>query len=176
MRLALGVTMLVAVFVPAAPVVAGELASQYLPHMSWPTGGRITQPWGCTGFWAEPRRGSCRHFHLGIDIANSRGTAIRAAADGIIDYVGLDPWMRGAKRSWVVLIRHGNDVRTFYAHLQKRKVDGIKVGHHVDKGQLIGRMGTTGMTTGPHLHFGVIVGHTWVNPNNFLPDTRPSRR
>lgn len=175
-RLAVVVLAIAGLLISVAPVVAGERASQTTLQMAWPTAGRVSQPWGCTGFYAEPRRGSCRHFHIGIDIANASGTPIRAAADGVIDYVGLDPWLHGKGRSWVVLISHGHGVKTFYAHLQRRDVDGIRVGRRVLKDQLIGYMGTTGISTGPHLHFGVIDDGVWVNPGRFCPATPPDRR
>ena len=174
-RLAVAVMVVVGLLGSAAPVVAHQRASLAVPHMSWPTVGRITQPWGCTGFYLEPRRGSCRHFHIGIDIAHARGTPIRAAADGIVSYVGRDPWIRGRYRSWVVIIRHGNGVRTFYAHLKKRRVAGAGEGRRVKKGQLIGYMGNTGLSTGVHLHFGVIDDHRWVNPGRYVPDASPAR-
>ena len=92
-----------------APVSAQPSASA-MPSMTWPTVGRETQPFGCTGFWAEPRRGTCAHFHGGIDIANKRGTPIRAAAAGTIQYVGREPWYHGPDRAWVVVINHGHGV------------------------------------------------------------------
>ena len=93
----------------------------------WPTSGKVTQPFGCTGFWAEPRRGSCAHFHGGIDIANDRGTPVRAVADGVVELVGWDPWIR-PDPDWMVIINHGNGLRTMYAHLRAKPVDGIERG------------------------------------------------
>lgn len=155
--------------------VAGQpsAAAQPWPHMTWPAVGRETQPFGCTGFWAEPRRGNCAHFHGGVDIANKRGTPIRAAADGTIQYVGREPWYHGTDKAWVVVIDHGRGVKTIYVHLQARDVDGVKKGRHVDKGQFIGYMGSTGRSTGPHLHFGVKVNGTFVDPAKFCPGSSP---
>jgi len=155
----------------AGPAVAVDAEKPFV----WPTTGRITQPYGCTGFWAEPRRGSCAHFHGGIDIADRRGTSIRAAADGVISHVGWDPWMSRRYASWMVIINHGGGLQTMYAHLQRKDIDGIRRGARVSQGDLIGRMGSTGMSTGPHLHYSVIKDGRWVNPRDFLSG-KPTRR
>jgi murein DD-endopeptidase MepM/ murein hydrolase activator NlpD len=154
---------LLAVLAPLAPV-----AARSAPYMEWPTVGKTTQPYGCTGFKMEPRRGDCAHFHAGIDIANAKGTAIRAAAAGTISYVGREPWYHGTDRAWVVIINHGNNVKTIYVHLIAKEMPGIKKGKHVDQGQLIGRMGATGRATGPHLHFGVWLYGKGVDPVKYM--------
>jgi murein DD-endopeptidase MepM/ murein hydrolase activator NlpD len=138
----------------------------------WPTSGNITQPFGCTGFWAEPPRGSCAHFHTGIDIANDRGTPIRAVADGTIELVGWDPWIHN-NPDWMVIIDHGNGIKTMYAHMRAKAVDGITKGAHVFQGQLIGLMDMTGHATGPHLHFAVYLNGEPVNPRNYLTGPIP---
>lgn len=140
----------------------------------WPTSGKITQPYGCTGFWAEPRKGSCDHFHMGMDIANDRGTPVRAVADGVIELVGWDPWIH-PDPDWMVIIDHGNGLRTMYAHLRAKPVDGIERGAHVLQGQLIGLMDMTGRATGPHLHFAVYLNGDTVNPRNYLDGPIPGR-
>lgn len=148
-----------------------SVTARSAPYMDWPTVGRETQPYGCTGFKMEPRRGSCAHFHAGIDIANKRGTAIRAVADGTIAYVGREPWYHGTDRAWVVIISHGNGVKTIYVHLKARPMAGVAKGKHIDQGQLIGLMGMTGRATGPHLHFGVWVNHVGVDPVKYMPSS-----
>jgi murein DD-endopeptidase MepM/ murein hydrolase activator NlpD len=153
----------------AAPTVAVDGAPA---NWIWPTSGKITQPFGCTGFWAEPRRGACAHFHSGIDIANERGTPIRAVADGVVELVGWDPWIH-PDPDWMVIIDHGNGLRTMYAHMRAKPVDGIKKGAHVFQGQLIGLMDMTGHATGPHLHFAVYLNGTAVNPRNYLAGPVP---
>jgi murein DD-endopeptidase MepM/ murein hydrolase activator NlpD len=149
---------------------AGAVA---VPHMSWPTVGVETQPFGCTGYRLEPPHGDCAHFHGGIDIANKRGTPIHAAAAGTISYVGREPWYHGTDRAWVVVIKHADGVKTIYVHLQVRDVPGVKAGKHVDRGQFIGYMGMTGRATGPHLHFGLKVNGVWVDPVKYLPSSSP---
>ncbi len=144
--------------------------------MEWPTVGIQTQPFGCTGFRLEPRRGACAHFHAGVDIANKRGTPVRAAADGKIGYVGREPWYHGSDRAWVVIINHGNHVKTIYVHLQARDIKGIRKGKHVEQGQLIGLMGASGRATGPHLHFGVWLYRKGVDPAKYMPTATAPRR
>lgn len=160
---------LVAVLPSASPTVAQDATAQ---QWIWPTSGKITQPYGCTGFYAEPRRGSCAHFHNGIDIANDRGTPIRAVADGTVKLVGWDPWIH-PDPDWMVIIDHGNGIQTMYAHMRAKPVAGITRGAYVYQGQLIGLMDMTGRATGPHLHFGVYVDGHDVNPRLYLPAGLP---
>jgi murein DD-endopeptidase MepM/ murein hydrolase activator NlpD len=157
----------------AVAPVGVQPSADALMSMVWPTVGRETQPFGCTGFWAEPSRGDCDHFHGGIDIANKRGTPIRAAAAGTIQYVGREPWYHGTDRAWVVVIDHGNRLKTIYVHLQARDVPGVRKGKHVYKGQFIGYMGSTGRSTGPHLHFGVKKFGVFVDPARYCPGSSP---
>ncbi len=97
-------------------------------------------------------------MHTGVDYAAPRGTPIFAAGDGVVKQAG---WKAGYGR-WVA-IRHANGYETGYAH-QSRIADGIKPGLTVKQGQVIGYVGTTGLSTGPHLHFEVKVNGRHVNP------------
>ena len=124
---------LVLALIACLPIAGTAVAVNADQTWIWPTSGKITQPFGCTGFWAEPRRGSCDHFHSGIDIANDRGTPVRAVADGVVELVGWDPWIH-PDPDWMVIIDHGNGVRTMYAHLRSKPVDGIERGAHVVPG------------------------------------------
>lgn len=117
-----------------------------------PVRGTITQRYGCTGYPTNPARGGCRHFHDGVDIAAARGARVRASADGYVAYVGRNPWDRG-KRSFVVIIGHAGGYHSVYAHLQPKRV--IRAGQRIDRGDVIGRIGMTGRTTGPHVHWEV---------------------
>lgn len=137
-------------------------------YMRWPTTGTITQPYGCTGLWFNQPLGSCRHFHTGIDIANAKWTPIRAAAAGQVRFVGREPW--GA---WMVIIGHGDGLRSGYAHMVPTGVPGIAKGRGVSKGQLIGYMGKSGLATGVHLHFEVKLNGNFVNPGRYLPAWSP---
>ena len=126
-----------------------------------PARGTISQPYGCTGYRANPRRGSCAHFHDGIDIAARRGTRVRAAADGFVAYVGRNPWDNG-ERAFVVIIGHAGGYETVYAHLQPQRK--VRAGQRVERGDVIGTIGTTGHTSGPHVHWEVSRGFRSQNP------------
>jgi len=126
-----------------------------------PVRGTISQAYGCTGYRLNPRRGSCRHFHDGLDIAARRGTKVRASADGYVAYVGYNPWDAG-KRAFIVIIGHARGYQTVYAHL--KPVRKVRAGQRVERGDLIGLVGMTGRSTGPHVHWEVKKGSVTVNP------------
>ncbi|SHJ78325.1 Murein DD-endopeptidase MepM and murein hydrolase activator NlpD, contain LysM domain [Anaerobranca californiensis DSM 14826] len=100
------------------------------------------------------------NFHTGVDIASSAGTPIYAAAGGRVVASGD----RGNYGN-LIIIDHGNGYTTYYAHLQSMSV---KVGDRVSQGQIIGRMGRTGLATGVHLHFEIRRNGTPLNPMNFF--------
>lgn len=115
-----------------------------------PTRGRLTSPFGMRG----GRR------HTGIDIANSTGTPITAADAGRVSFAGN----RGAYGR-LVIIDHENGYQTYYAHMNRISVSS---GERVHKDQQIGSVGSTGRSTGPHLHFEVRKNGTPVNPRNYV--------
>ncbi|OEH86498.1 hypothetical protein BHU72_12855 [Desulfuribacillus stibiiarsenatis] len=100
-------------------------------------------------------------FHTGIDIANRTGTPIYATADGKVIHAKYDG---GYGRS--ILIYHGDGISTRYAHLSRYAVDANA---EVKKGTLIGYMGSSGRSTGPHLHYEVIINGKPTDPTKFLP-------
>jgi len=115
--------------------------------MNWPTQGhRITQYY------------SWRHY--GVDIANKQGTPIYAADTGTVEYIG---WGKGYGNQ--IVINHGGGKKTRYAHLSKFYV---KKGQKVSKGETIAAMGSTGWSTGSHLHFEVIINGRKYNPLNYI--------
>jgi len=152
---------LVATLATTSPVAAAEGSKPFI----WPTRGKVTQPYGCTGYPVEPRYGRCSHFHGGMDIAYERGTPIRAAAAGIVTHVGWDIW---GTRAWMVIINHGGDIVSWYAHLRGKQIAGLREGARVRQGQLIGYMSDTGMATGVHLHWAVLKAGRYVNPRNYV--------
>ena len=152
----------------AAQSQGGGIPSQYSGKFAWPLVGTISQEFGCTGFPAEPPLGSCAHFHTGIDIVGPYGAAIRAAGDGIVEFVGYNPYDPPGNRAWIVIIAHASNLQTWYAHMQPRIPSGIYAGAHVSQGQVLGYEGCTGNCTGPHLHWAVLLNDTWVNPRLFL--------
>jgi len=125
-------------------------------------GAVITQPFGCTDLELEPFDPACstRHFHSGIDLASPLGTAVYSATAGKA-YVGYDP--NGAGNFVAVVM--DTHVRVLYCHLSEIRV---APGQEVAPGMLIGLVGATGLTTGPHVHLQVDVDGTPVDPATFL--------
>jgi murein DD-endopeptidase MepM/ murein hydrolase activator NlpD len=99
----------------------------------------------------------CWRPHTGIDLAAPYGTPIMATDSGQVIWTGWD-W---SGLGWAVKINHGHYIATIYGHLSRFIVT---VGQNVTKGQVIGYEGSTGASTGPHLHFMVMVNNIWVNP------------
>jgi murein DD-endopeptidase MepM/ murein hydrolase activator NlpD len=130
--------------VGSAPAEAPKGSGRF----AWPTRGYLTQR-----YWSA---------HLAYDIANRTGTPIYAVDGGYVALAGMSTWGYGNQ----VLIDHGNGFRTRYAHMETVLV---KAGDVVDKNQLIGTMGSTGRSTGPHLHFEVIKGEQRLDPQAYLP-------
>ena len=98
--------------------------------------------------------------HFGVDFGARRGTPLHAVNDGRIVYAG---WMRGYGK--VVKINHGSGFVSLYAHQSKILV---KMGQHVKRGQVIGKVGSTGRSTGPHLHFGLYLRGKPVDPLHYI--------
>ncbi len=124
--------------------------------MIWPVSGSITSSFG---YRSAPTAGASS-FHRGIDIAAGYGTSVGAAASGTVITTGFQSAMGN-----YVVISHGNGVNTWYEHLASF---AVSAGSTVSQGQTIGYVGMTGVTTGPHLHFGVTVGGSYVNPLAYL--------
>ena len=99
-----------------------------------------------------------RKLHTGVDLAARSGTPIYAAGDGVISYYR---WQSGYGNK--IEIQHVNGYETAYGHLS-RYVDGLGVGSKVRQGQLIGYVGSTGQSTGPHLHFEILINGNLVDP------------
>jgi murein DD-endopeptidase MepM/ murein hydrolase activator NlpD len=102
-----------------------------------------------------------RQVHRGIDWAAPRGTAIRAAGDGVVIVVG-----RRSGYGNYVRIDHGGTIETAYAHLG-RYASGMSSGRMVRQGDLIGKVGSSGRATGPHLHYEVLVAGRQIDPLAF---------
>ena len=122
----------------------------------WPIMGRINSPFG----WRQHPVTRRRDFHTGIDIKANRNDPIKAAGSGRVVYSG---WMGGYGK--VLVIEHNNGQSTLYAHCSTLLAGK---GASVSSGQLIAKIGTTGRSTGPHLHFEVRNGNSPVNPIKYL--------
>jgi murein DD-endopeptidase MepM/ murein hydrolase activator NlpD len=133
---------------------------------TWPSVGRISQTYGCTGYRLNPRRGSCAHFHDGLDIVAGYGSRVASAADGVVAYAGWNPWDEGG-RAWLMVVSHPNGYVTRYGHLLPGAI--ARVGQFVRQGEAIGRMGNTGHSTGTHLHFELLRDDSSLSPWTYLP-------
>lgn len=116
--------------------------------------GRFTSGFG---YRRHPLLG-IKKMHTGVDWAAPTGTPIVAAGNGVIEVAGR----QGGNGNYI-RIRHGNGYKTAYSHMS-RFADGIKKGHKVRQGQLIGYVGSTGLSTGPHLHYEVLINSRFTNP------------
>jgi murein DD-endopeptidase MepM/ murein hydrolase activator NlpD len=139
----------------------------------WPAQkGVITQGFGPTDFAPEPPGFGAAHFHAGVDVGNNAGTPIFAADDGVVaaaEASMLNGNMIGYGRH--VIIAHNQDMLTLYGHLDAYSV---KPGQVVHQGDLIGVMGSTGNSSGPHLHFELRINRTPVDPMTYLPPNGPN--
>lgn len=134
---------------------SNDLAGLWRPDI-WPVRGRITSSFGER---LDPFEGEGA-FHAGIDIGVSAGTRVHATAEGVVVYAG---WMDGYGRT--VIINHGHQMRTLYAHMSSL---AVSVGQHVDRDDVVGFVGMSGRTTGPHLHYEVRINNNPVNPHKYL--------
>jgi murein DD-endopeptidase MepM/ murein hydrolase activator NlpD len=121
-----------------------------------PVDGRISSPYG---YRNHPRTGD-RRFHGGVDLSVPAGTSVRATADGIVSFSG---WTLGSGNA--VVVEHGKDFTTVYCHNQKNMV---RVGQMVARGDLVALAGSTGASTGPHVHYEVWRGGKHVDPAPYL--------
>ena len=133
-----------------------------LPLTAIVQGAVMTQAFGCSSLLLEPFDPYCpsRHVHTGVDLAAPQGTSVRSAAAGKVS-IGFDP--KGAGLYVVVAV--DSHVRALYCHLSRVMVSP---GARVSVGEVIGRVGTTGLSTGAHLHFEVQVDGRAVDPVSWL--------
>lgn len=140
-----------AVFAPQTPVSSGPSTP-----MQWPVAGQITSAFGKR----KNPMGPGEDFHPGLDIAAAEGTPIAAAAAGRVVAAGPDGGYGN-----LIVVDDGNGVTTRYGHCSQIYA---RVGDAVAPGQTIGAVGSTGHSTGPHLHFEVRVNDRPVDPSQFL--------
>ena len=117
-------------------------------HFRWPVKGIVSQGWS-------------RH-HTGLDIAAEQGTPVASADTGVVAWAGWDTTGYG----WLVIVDHGNGYRTYYAHLESI---WVAKGERVIRGQPLGTVGSTGNSTGPHVHFEIRDYGRVVDPVTLLP-------
>lgn len=143
---------------PGATVSGRPVSSvSRMSSLRWPVQGRVTSAFG----WRTQPVTKKSELHQGIDIAAPSGRAVTSAAAGKVTFSG---WISGYGN--LVTVDHGSGIVTKYAHLSKRSV---ATGTSVSAGQTIGLVGSTGLSTGPHLHFEVRSDSDPVNPRSYLP-------
>jgi murein DD-endopeptidase MepM/ murein hydrolase activator NlpD len=136
----------------------------------WPLDGALTQGFGCTSYPFEPYEPSCpsKHFHSGLDIAADYGTPVHAADGGIVHNFTMGCSWGGGLCGYgrYVIIVHAGGFTTLYGHLSSWAAgDGVQV----DKDTVIGYEGSTGNSTGPHVHFEIDLAGMPVDPLAYLP-------
>lgn len=142
---------------PLISVSANNGYNETVPAI-WPRIGKINNEFG----WRRnPFGGRSYESHPGIDIDGEKGDPIISPANGIVLKAG---WQGGYGN--LIEIDHGNGLTTRYGHLSK--VD-VEIGQEITRGQQVGLLGSTGRSTGPHLHYEVRIDNEPVNPRNYLP-------
>ena|SRR5689334_10479420 len=124
----------------------------------WPVRGSVNSEFGNRKSpWTEDRE-----FHAGIDIGANRGTPVQAPAAGTVIFAGTAP-----EYGTTVIVDHGQDIKSLYGHLSQISV---KQGQKVERGTLLAYTGNTGRSSGPHLHYEILVKGQAVNPRAYLWD------
>lgn len=124
----------------------------------WPVRGSVNSEFGSrTSPWTRTPE-----FHAGMDISADRGTPVRAPSNGTVVHAGPH-----GEYGLAVMLDHGHDLRTLYGHLSKVSV---RLGQTVDRGGELGLTGNTGRSSGPHLHYEIMVKGQAVNPRSYLWD------
>ena len=146
--------------------VQEELAKFLKEHRSvlastpsiWPVRGWVSSGFG---YRISPFTGK-RQYHQGLDISNQPGTQIKAPADGVVTFAGVE-----GGYGKMLIVNHGHGMVTRYGHLRKFNT---KVGQKVKRGQVIGFVGNSGRSSGPHLHYEVLRAGSAVNPRHYILD------
>lgn len=145
------------------------IALPEIARVVWPLRGAVTQEFGPSSLTLEPpatyRGKSYPNFHSGIDIAAPLGTPVVATAAGRVAYVG-----NLSDGAMVVIVAHERGLVSLYGHLDDAVLrPRVRIGDQVRAGDLLGAVGLTGITTGPHVHFSIRRGTEPVDPRSLLP-------
>ncbi len=152
---------------PVGPIAASAGHSTKYRFI-WPEPqAQISQGFGPSTYWFEPAYGQYPHFHTGIDMVEPFGSPVYAADDGVVALVGSSSSGYGN----YVVIAHSGGLDTLYGHLSTAVVT---VGQVVTQGQPVGLEGSTGNSTGAHLHFELRINQKPVDPTPYLPPGPPS--
>ncbi len=137
----------------AAVRTADTAGSFFASGFAWPSKGRLSGVFGSR----RVLNGKPRRPHNGVDVAAPEGTPVRAPADGVVVLAARDMFFTGK----TVMIDHGHGLTSVFAHMSAITMG---VGERVAKGDLVGRVGQTGRVTGAHLHWGVTLFNTHLDP------------
>jgi murein DD-endopeptidase MepM/ murein hydrolase activator NlpD len=143
-------------FIPGAKMDKSELRQALGELFIYPISGRRSSGFG----WRTDPFTGVRSYHAGLDLAAPSGTSVKASSDGRVSATGTT-----AVYGNFIIISHSGDYQTMYAHLSRILV---KNGASVNQGEVIGRVGSTGRSTGPHLHFAVYKNKRAINPLEVL--------
>jgi murein DD-endopeptidase MepM/ murein hydrolase activator NlpD len=160
-------------FQSTAQLIATDPVLAATGKLRWPIPhAAVSQGFGPTPYVFEAAYAGFSHFHTGIDLAVPLGTPVFAAADGVVVLARPMTDTAGALVGYgnYVIIQHDAGLKTLYGHLL---VISVKEGDVVKRGQLIGLVGSTGNSTGPHTHFEVRIDNSPVDPMQMLPNAPP---
>jgi murein DD-endopeptidase MepM/ murein hydrolase activator NlpD len=143
-------------FIPGARMDKNALRQALGELFIYPVNGKMSSPFG----WRRDPFSGTRSYHAGLDLSARMGSPVKAAADGKVSATGTN-----AVYGNFVILSHGGDYQTMYAHLSRILVRG---GGYVNQGTVIGLVGSTGRSTGPHLHFAVYKNKRAINPLEVL--------
>ena len=124
----------------------------------WPVDGRLTDGFGDR---RNPFGGYSSEFHAGQDIATNYGTTVVATANGVVTFAGCQ-----SGYGQVVVVDHGDGLTTRYGHLSH--ID-VEMGQSITRGDMVGKVGSTGRSTGPHVHYEIRINDEPVDPTPYLP-------
>jgi murein DD-endopeptidase MepM/ murein hydrolase activator NlpD len=147
-------------FLPGARMRSEDLKLALGELFIYPIRGFLSSPYG----WRQDPISGVRRFHSAIDLAAPTGVPVKAAMDGRIQSVGFN-----ATYGKYIIMTHGNNYQTMYAHLS---AVSVQQGAAVSQGNKIGEVGSTGYSTGPHLHFAIYKNGRALNPLDFLNSAR----
>ncbi|MDR2052531.1 MAG: M23 family metallopeptidase [Treponema sp.] len=143
-------------FIPGARMKTEDLKLALGEFFKYPIRGKLSSPFG----WRNDPFTGVRRYHAAIDLAAPTGTTVKASMDGRVTTVGYN-----ATYGKFIILSHSNNFQSLYAHLNAASVSQ---GAYVSQGAKIGEVGSTGYSTGPHLHFAVYKNGRSVNPLDFL--------
>ena len=143
----------------ASSTESRSMLRQTMVPAGWPVMGRLGSGFGVR---SDPLSGEMA-YHTGLDILSDIGAPVKVTADGVVVQAGMSSEYGGYGR--LVIVDHGNGYQTYYGHLSRVNV---MPGQMIRQGDVVGAVGMTGRTTGPHLHYEVRVGAAPVNPYRFL--------